>query len=83
MTLVAGQTYIVGAQGGADYTGEVTDATFDPRITFNTDLSTVTGTAPSPLVEPIDLEGLGANDASWFARTSNSAAPSPSHPLGR
>ena len=66
VTLVAGQTYIVGAQGGADYTGEVTDATFDPRITFNTDLSTVTGTAPSPLVEPIDSEGLGANDASWF-----------------
>ena len=64
--LVAGQTYIVGAQSGADYTGAVPDATFDPSITFITDLYTYNGGANSPLVEPTDSEGYGADAAGWF-----------------
>jgi hypothetical protein len=65
--LVAGQTYVVGGQGGADYTGLIAGATFDPRISFGVDLfSSLNGGANSPLVEPTFTEGFGPNQASWF-----------------
>jgi hypothetical protein len=81
VALVAGQTYIVGAEGGADYTGVVAAATFDPRITFITDLYTYNGGANSPLVEPVLTEGYGASAAGWFGgniELSASATPEPS-----
>jgi hypothetical protein len=43
VALIAGQTYVVGAQGGANFTGEVGPPTFDPRITYGTDLYTYLG----------------------------------------
>src|ERR1700676_2852107 len=65
--LVAGQTYVVGGQGGADYTGLIAGATFDPRISFGVDLfSSLNGGANSPLVETTFTESFGPNQASWF-----------------
>jgi Domain of unknown function (DUF4082)/PEP-CTERM motif len=77
--LVAGQTYVVGGQGGADYTGLIAGATFDPRISFGGDrFSFLTG-ANSPLIEPTLTEGLGPNEASWFGGNIElSAVPEPS-----
>ena len=60
MALIAGQTYVVGSQGGANFTGEVGPPTFDPRITYGTDLYTyLGGTSNSPLVEPTATDGVG------------------------
>jgi hypothetical protein len=64
--LTAGQTYVVGGQGGADYTGTVTSATFAPQISFITDLYTDNAGANSPLVEPTTSEGYTSADAGWF-----------------
>jgi hypothetical protein len=65
VTLVAGQTYVVGGEGGADYTGNegVGTVTIDPRITYGTDLYTYNGGANSPLVEPTSTE---SRPYGWF-----------------
>lgn len=44
VSLVAGHTYVVGGQGGAYYTGGVPTVTIDPRITYGTDLTSVSTT---------------------------------------
>jgi hypothetical protein len=81
--LVAGQTYVVGGQGGAEYTGPIADATFDPRISLGVDLfSFQNGGANSPLIEPIRSEILGPNEASWFGGNIE-LAPFPSLRRGR
>jgi Domain of unknown function (DUF4082)/PEP-CTERM motif len=59
--LTAGQTYVVGAQGGADWTGFLGSATLDPRITFGTALFTFVGSSNNPLVEPMS-PGSGFGD---------------------
>ena len=75
MQLVAGQTYVVGAQGGADYTGFVSNPTFDSRITYITDLFTLNGGANSPLVEPTATVGAPYG---WFgANIELSPVPEP------
>jgi hypothetical protein len=62
--LVAGQTYIVGAQGGADYTGELGSVTIDPAITYNQDLYTyIGGGNPAQLAEPTSSENFAYG---WF-----------------
>ena len=61
--LTAGQTYVVGAQGGAEYTGEVSSVTFAPQITYIADLYTSNGGANSPLVEPVLTE---SEPYGWF-----------------
>jgi Domain of unknown function (DUF4082)/PEP-CTERM motif len=78
--LVAGQTYVVGGQGGAEYTGLIGDASADPRISFGIDLySYVIGGANSPLVEPTNSEALGPNEDSWFGGNIElSTVPEPS-----
>jgi hypothetical protein len=78
--LVAGQTYVVGGQGGAEYTGLIGDASADPRISFGIDLySDVIGGANSPLVEPTNSEALGPNEDSWFGGNIElSTVPEPS-----
>jgi hypothetical protein len=64
--LTAGATYVVGAQGGADYTGQAS-ATVDPRITYLEDRYTSNDGANSPLVEPIFTEGYTSpSTAGWF-----------------
>lgn len=77
--LLAGQTYVVGAEGGADYTGFNAVAVFDPRISYITDLYTANGGANSPLVEPTTTE---SSPYGWFGgnvELSNvSAVPEPS-----
>ena len=62
--LIAGHSYVVGGQGGADYTGEISSPTFASQITYITDLYTYNGsTANSPLVEPTTTENLPYG---WF-----------------
>jgi len=63
VSLSAGQTYVVGGQGGADYTGEVGSVTVDPSITYVTDLYTYNSGANGPLVEPTLTEN---NPYGWF-----------------
>lgn len=66
VALTAGQTYVVGGQGGADYTGNSGATTFDPNITYVQDLATPNGGANSPLVMPTSTNGLSASNAGWF-----------------
>lgn len=75
--LQVGQTYIVGAQGGSLYTGQVNPVTVDPRITYDTDLYTYLGnTSNNPLVEPTSTTGLPHG---WFGGNVElaSAVPEP------
>ena len=60
--LVAGQTYIVGGQGGADYTGEIQTVTIDPRITYGTDLYVGVNDG-DPLTMPTETESFPHG---WF-----------------
>jgi Domain of unknown function (DUF4082)/PEP-CTERM motif len=80
--LVAGQTYVVGAQGGALYTGQVSDANFDPRITCGEDLSydLADPESNSPLFEPNKTDGFPPSEAGWFGANVQllSAVPEPS-----
>ena len=65
VNLTVGQTYVVGGQGGADYTG-IVSATVDPRITYITDLYTITSLS-DPLTEPLVTEGYTSpSSAGWF-----------------
>ena len=57
-----GQTYVVGGQGGADYTGTI-PATFNTRIAYVADLFTLNGGANAPLVEPTSTE---SQPYGWF-----------------
>ena len=75
--LVAGQTYIVGGQGGAEYTGLISNVTVDSRITYGTDLFTDVGTQNDPLVMPTDSEG---EPHGWFGgnvELASGAVPEP------
>lgn len=64
--LKAGQTYIVGGQGGEEYSGQ-TPVAVSPAITWVTDLFTGVGTANNPLQEPTSTEGYTSPDqAGWF-----------------
>jgi hypothetical protein len=63
VALTAGDTYVVGAEGGATYTGEVPSVSVDPAITYVTDLYTVNSGANSPLVEPTLTESYPYG---WF-----------------
>jgi hypothetical protein len=66
VALTAGDTYIVGGQGGADYAG-ITPVSVNPDITYLTDEYTSNGGANSPLVEPILTEGYTSpSEAGWF-----------------
>jgi hypothetical protein len=57
--LIAGQTYVVGGQGGADYAGAIGNAIFAPQISYITDLYTDNGSGVNaPLVEPTITEGV-------------------------
>ena len=63
--LTVGQSYVLGGQGGAEYTGEAA-ATVDPSITYTADLYTVT-ILSDPLTEPVQSEGFNsATSAGWF-----------------
>jgi PEP-CTERM motif len=76
--LTAGQTYVVGAQGGANYTGLIPSPTFDPRITYVTDLYTyIGGASNNPLVEPTSTESAPYG---WFGANIelSAAVPEPS-----
>jgi hypothetical protein len=64
--LTAGNEYVVGGQGGWDYTGVVVGATYSPDISFITDLYSYTGTGNSPLTFPVDSEGYGSGASGWF-----------------
>ena len=78
VALVAGQTYVVGAEGGADYTGEIPDAggtiSFDPRISYVTDLYSYNDGANDPLVEPTETEDEAY---SWFGANFELGVPEP------
>jgi hypothetical protein len=76
VALVAGQTYVVGAEGGADYTGELPDSgvSFDPRISYVTDLYTYNGGANAPLVEPATTED---SPYGWFGANFELSVPEP------
>jgi hypothetical protein len=64
--LTAGNDYIVGGQGGADYTG-MEPINVAPQITYVEDLFTYVGTTVNtPLYEPADSEGLTIADAGFF-----------------
>jgi hypothetical protein len=67
VALTVGDTYIVGGEGGADYTG-IAPVTVAPQISFVEDLYTYLGSGTNtPLVEPIDTEGYtSTSDAGWF-----------------
>jgi hypothetical protein len=66
VNLVAGDYYVVGGQGGADYTGE-TPITVNPAITYVQDLYTANGGLNSPLVVPTSSEGYDSPaSAAWF-----------------
>lgn len=83
VTLTAGDTYIVGGQGGADYSGEVA-TTVAPQITYLNDLYTFNGSGSnSPLVEPTTSEGFTSpTSAGWFGGNiefgSSTSVPEPS-----
>jgi len=81
VTLVAGAIYVVGGQGGADYSG-ITPVNVSPYITYITDLYTFNGGANAPLVEPTLTEGYTSpNSAAWFGGNlefGSSAVPEPS-----
>jgi hypothetical protein len=77
ITLTAGQTYVVGGQGGAFYSG-IVPVTVNPNITFGHDLYTFNGGANSPLVEPLKTEGYDSpGAASWFGGNVEFASVSP------
>jgi hypothetical protein len=81
VTLVAGQTYIVGGQGAADYTGE-TPVTVSPYITYVQDMYYYWGTTDNnPLYEPLASEGFSLpSQAGWFGGNvvlSGTAIPEP------
>jgi Domain of unknown function (DUF4082) len=57
VTLTAGDFYVVGAEGGADYTG-IVPITVAPQITYVQDMFTFNNGVNSPLVEPQFSEGL-------------------------
>ncbi len=68
MQLTAGHAYIVASQGGADFTGFVGPATFDPRISyisdaFEFDLFT---DANDPLTYPDLQVGLLPGVSGWY-----------------
>jgi hypothetical protein len=66
VNLIAGQTYTVGGQGGADYAAGV-PIVVNPNITFVSDEYAYTGSLNNPLVEPIYSSGLTQlNGAAWF-----------------
>jgi hypothetical protein len=73
VTLFSGNDYIVGGQGGADYSGEEPIAVA-PQITYVKDLYTYLGAAtdspafgPLTFAEPLTSEGLTtASYAGWF-----------------
>ena len=68
VTLVAGQEYIVGAQGGTNYTGEES-MTVNPNITYIQDMFYSFGAASplTPLTEPNATEDFTSSaDAGWF-----------------
>ena len=60
--LTAGQTYVVGGQGGADYT-VISGPTVNPLITYITSLYTYNSGANSPLVEPLSPQ---SSPYGWF-----------------
>lgn len=65
LDLTVGQSYVVGGQGGADYTGD-TAVTVDSSITYTSDLYTITSLS-DPLTEPALTEGLTTpGNAGWF-----------------
>jgi hypothetical protein len=69
VTLLAGQTYVVGAQGGAAYTGAglTNGLTVDPDITYIEDLYSDVGTSNNPLVFPSATENQTiASGGGWY-----------------
>jgi hypothetical protein len=70
VTLVVGQDYVVGAQGGADYTGagRTVGLTVDPDITYVQDRFVyLAGSSNNPLVFPGSTEGQTvASGGGWF-----------------
>jgi hypothetical protein len=76
--LTAGDTYYVGAQGGWDYTGANTQATFSPDLTFLFDQYANTDTSSSDLAFPNLSESDGPTEAGWFGGNVELAAtPTP------
>jgi hypothetical protein len=69
ITLVVGQTYVVGGQGGAPYANP-TAVNVSPSITYDIELSSPIGnTSNTPLVEPNDTGDVYPNNpsnAAWF-----------------
>jgi hypothetical protein len=90
--LTAGSDYIVGGQGGADYSG-LDPITVAPQITYVEDLYTYIGAAanspaigPLGLAEPVTSEGLTSTSyAGWFGGNvlldPPTATPEPSYYL--
>lgn len=80
VTLVAGENYIVGSQGGTNYTGE-TPITVSPYITYVEDRSfTFAGASPlNPLTEPTFTQNLtSSSNAGFFGGNLEFATPEPS-----
>jgi len=70
-------SYVVGGEGGADYSGVWNTVTMAPGTSYTTDLYTYNGGANTPLVEPTATEGVPYG---WFggnAVVSPSATPEP------
>ena len=67
VTLVAGDTYIVGSQGGEGYTWFVTGMTVAPEITFLQDAYYYLGNSSNnPLFEPDTSDGFGQGVGGGF-----------------
>jgi uncharacterized protein DUF4082 len=88
VSLFSGNYYIVGGQGGADYSG-LEPIAVAPQITYVEDLYTYMGAAPdSPaigplnLAEPLTSESLTTTSyAGWFGGDVLLATPEPSYYL--
>jgi hypothetical protein len=83
VALTAGSSYVVGGQGGADYTGS-NPINVAPQISYVEDLYTYIGTPiVTPLYEPLTSEGLtSVSDAGWFGGdVLLSSTPEPSYYL--
>lgn len=75
--VLAPGSYVVGGQGGADYSGSWDSVTMAPGTAYTTDLFTSTG-GNNPLVEPTGTEGVPFG---WFGGnavvSSATATPEP------
>jgi len=79
VTLTSGQSYIVGGQGGADFTAFINTPYVDPRITFVQDRHGYVGSfSNDPLFFPNESDNRGLNEASYFgANFQLAAVPEP------